>query len=123
MKMQQPKKRRVVLVTFSIRNQRFGSPYERNQFYRGLYGWRQVIVRERRSGKSARKIRYEYQKPGLLDDIPHLKVDQSLFMIAKKHLDEIEQFFNSWGNKVFFNTFDVIINKEMAKKLKQAFEE
>jgi len=35
--------RKAVLVTFSVRSNMFDSDYERNKFYRGLYGWRQKI--------------------------------------------------------------------------------
>lgn len=105
--------RRIVLITFSIRSARFGSAYERNCFYRGLYGWKQII----RHGEA----RYVYKKPGLLDDIPNIKIDQSLFAIARSHLDEIESYFKEWRQKVLFNAFEIFpsgdLNRQLAKKL------
>lgn len=100
---------KAVLITFSVRSKKFDSLYERNKFYRGLYGWRQII--------KSRRTQYKYYKKGLLDNMPYLKIDQSLFMIAKKHLEEIERYFDEWENKIRFNTFEVIINEDKAKIL------
>lgn len=102
---------KAILITFSIRSKKFNSAYERNSFYRALYGWKQII----RKGDA----RYEYHREGLLNDIPNFKLDQSLFMIAQKHLDEIERFFDEWHDKVLFNAFEVILNRELSKKLKE----
>lgn len=102
--------KKAVLITFSVRSKRFSSLYERNKFYRGLYGWKQII--------KSKKTKYEYHKDGLLNEIPHLKIDQSLFMIAKKHLEEIERFFDEWENKINFDKFEVIVDNEKARRLR-----
>lgn len=82
-------------------------------FYRNLYGWKQVVRRE--------GARYVYEKPGLLGKIPHLKIDQSLFLIAQHHLDEVERFFKRLEKeeKVIFQAFEVILNSALAKKLER----
>ena len=103
------KVQRVVLITFSIKSKKFNSAYERNSFYRELYGWKQII--------NKKNAHYEYHKKGLLDDIPHLKIDQSLFMIAQKNLNEMERFFGGWHNKVLFNAFEVDLSRNLNRDL------
>jgi len=111
-----PGRKRIVIITFTIRGDKFADPYERNSFYRRLYGWKQVV----RKGNSV----YEYQKEGLLDTIPHVRIDQSLFAIADAHLREVESFFRRWKQKVMFNAFemdrtDQVLNRALARKLSE----
>lgn len=103
--------KKAVLISFSIKSAKFNSAYERNSFYRAVYGWKQIIIKK--------GARYEYHKEGLLNDIPNIKLDQSLFMITQKHLEEIERFFDEWHDKVLFNAFEVILNRDQAKKLSE----
>ena len=77
--------KKAVLVTFSVRSEKFDSNYERNKFFRELYGWKQVVPSEKKT--------YEYHRDGLLDDIPHKKVDQSSFLIPESNFDEMMEFF------------------------------
>lgn len=97
------------MITFSTRSDCFKSMYERNMFYRGLYGWRQII----------RKCygTYEYYKSGVLDQIPHLRVDKSLFIVFHDDLEIVKEYFNMWGNKIRYNCFEIIITQDLADKL------
>ncbi|MCK4859962.1 MAG: hypothetical protein KAS87_05330 [Candidatus Omnitrophica bacterium] len=101
---------RAILITFSAKSSKFNSAYERNQFYRELYGWKQIIIRNYR--------RYEYQKSGLMDEIPHIKVDKSVFIVARNNLERLRMFFNKWDDKTRFSSFEIKINKEEAKTIK-----
>lgn len=81
-----------VIVTFDTQAEKFESDYERNKFFRELHGWNQVVP----SGTK----RYEYRRPGLLDEIPHVKVADSAFIVAMEHMKRVEEFFDAWSEKV-----------------------
>lgn len=98
--------KKAVLICFNVRSEKFGSNYERNKFFRGLYGWKQMIKKETADGKEKT---YVYDRGGLLDEIPHKKVDQSSFFIDNDDADEIFRFFDEWADKVMLNAFKVIL--------------
>jgi len=106
-----PREKKAVLFTFSVQSNKFENNYERNKFFRMLYGWKQVIPKENK--------RYEYHREGLLDEMPHEKVDQSSFIVPEDNFDRIEKFFDEWSNKVIWRTFKVLLDKNM----EDAFEE
>lgn len=101
--------RRGILITFTVRSKKFKSNYERNKFFRALYGWKQML----RKGDK----KYTYEREGLLDRIPHKKVDQSSFIVKTDDFDEIENFFDEWAGKVMSNTFKVLLERDMFKEL------
>lgn len=98
------KEKKAVLISFSVKSNKFENNYERNKFFRGLYGWTQTIIK-------SKKV-YEYRREGILDDIPHEKVDQSSFLIPEDDFDKITEFFEEWGNKVIWKTFKVLLEDE-----------
>jgi hypothetical protein len=108
-------KRRAVLITFSVKTNRFESNSERNKFYRELYGWKQIVKKEER--------RYIYKREGLLDEIPHIKVDKSMFIIMKRHMDMIRKFLEEWEEKIEWDMFDVLLDEEKEKMLRRCFDE
>ena len=104
-----------ILITFDTVKKNFESPSERNRFFWELYGRRQVVTKD--SG------RYEYEKEGLMDEIPHIKVSDSVFIIATEHMRRMIQFFNEWENKVMFKTFPVILTKKEVDDMEREFAE
>lgn len=108
-------RKRAILITFSVESKKFESNYERNKFFRGLYGWKQIIKKDEK--------KYIYKRDGLLDKIPHLKVDQSMFVIMKKHMEKMIKFLDEWEDKINWNKFDVLLNKKQNKMLKRCFDE
>ena len=107
--------KKVVLITFSVRSEKFDSNYERNKFFRELYGWKQVIPKEKKT--------YEYHRDGLLDEMPHKKVDQSSFLIPEDNFDRMTKFFEEWHNKVMWRTFKVLLDAKELKEMLDEFEE
>ena len=97
--------RRVVLICFNTESGKFESNYERNKFFRGLYGWKQIIPKEKKT--------YTYEREGLLDEIPHKKVDQSSFFVEEDDFDTIMKFFKEWHDKVICKTFKVLLEEDM----------
>lgn len=105
--------KRGVMITFSVRTEKI-KPSEKTVFFRKLYGWKQVVPNENKV--------YEYERPGILDEIPHEKVDQSSFIVPEDSLDEIMEFFEQWHSKVMLKTFRVLLDKE-TRSIFDEFEE
>ena len=113
-------KKKGILITFSVKTEKFKTPSERTVFFRKLYGWKQVVTNETTEKK------YEYERPGILDEMPHEKVDQSSFIIPENHADEIMEFFEEWHNKVIWKTFKVLLDRDMERmfrNMEKLFEE
>jgi hypothetical protein len=92
------------LLTYSTEKKNFDSVYERNKFYRGLLGYKQTV---KKNGK-----KYEYDKDGLMDRIPNIRIDDSVFIIAKAKTEQIREYFVEWEPKVSYHIFTVMIEKE-----------
>lgn len=91
---------RAVIISFATRTERFESATERNRFFRGLYGWEQVVPSERKC--------YRYRRPGLLDEVPHMKISDSVFMVAAEQMKRILEYFEQWHEKVEFEMLKVM---------------
>ena len=104
------KGRTAVLISFDTIRENFKSASERNRFYWNLHGRKQVVVKS--SG------RYEYNREGLLEEIPHIKVANSVFIIAIEHMKRMMKFFNEWEKKVELKTFPVLLDEDELKKLR-----
>ncbi|MEM7826692.1 MAG: hypothetical protein QXQ40_00510 [Candidatus Aenigmatarchaeota archaeon] len=100
------KVKRVVLISFSTNGKRFNSLGERNRFFRELYGWNQVVVKRN-------KKQYTYRRPGLLDSIPHMKIDDSVFLITERYLNKVEEYFNNWSKKVECRMLKLLMDEKM----------
>ena len=95
--------KKAVLIAFSVQSKKFESNTERNKFFRMLYGWRQVVPKEKKE--------YVYQREGLLDEMPHVKVDQSSFIVPEEDSDRIFEFFDEWSDKVIWKNFKILLEK------------
>jgi len=100
-----------ILISFDTQREKFESPSERNRFFWELYGRKQVVVKQ--SG------RYEYDREGLLEEIPHIKVANSVFIVAMNHMKRMMDFFNEWEDKVEFETFPVLLDERKKKELEE----
>lgn len=103
------------LVSFRANSDKFDSNYERNKFYRGLYGWEQVV---KKRGK-----KYTYDHKGLLDKVPHIKVDKSVYIFPLKTLDRVTDYLDEWGNKVEYKTFRTLLDEDRFKKMENQTKE
>ena len=93
---------------------KFENKSERNKFYKELYGWKQIVKKQEK--------KYTYRREGLLDEIPHIKVDRSVFIIMKKHMDRMIKFLEEWEDKIKWNVFDVLLDEEQEKMLRRCFD-
>ncbi len=103
--------RKAVLIKFSIESKKFDSNTERNIFFRELYGWKQVVTKE--------KKKYTYDRKGLVDEIPCAKIDKSMLLIQKEYVDELLNFLQEWEEKVHWHLFNVLLNEEQQKLLEE----
>ncbi|MCS7105707.1 MAG: hypothetical protein NZ942_00065 [Candidatus Aenigmarchaeota archaeon] len=111
------KEKKAVLICFSVNSEKFKSYSERNKFFKKLYGWKQVIRKEIKIGKKEKA--YVYERQGLLDEIPHLKVDQSSFIVPEEEFEKIVEFLKEWHDKVIWRTFKVLLDKEFEELIKE----
>jgi hypothetical protein len=100
-----------ILISFDTLRDKFQSPSERNKFYWELHGRKQVVMKK--------SVRYEYEKEGLLEEIPNIKVADSVFIIAMEHMKRMEQFFKEWQDKVEFESFPVLLDQKKKKELEE----
>jgi hypothetical protein len=104
------------LITYNTQRKNFDSVYERNKFYRGLFGYTQKV---KKNGKT-----YEYEKDGLMDEIPHIRIDDSVFIAPKGCVPKVEEYFEDWGDKISKHIFTVIIeDNSIIEKISGELEE
>ncbi|GEM_PF-1133295 len=103
---------KAVIISFDTRAEKFESPSERNKFFRGLHGWEQQVPRGEKT--------YRYRRPGLLDDVPHIKISNSVFMFMAEHMQRVEEYFRQWHEKVEFEMLEVMLQQQkMLKELQK----
>ena len=100
-----------ILISFDTLRDKFQSPSERNKFYWELHGRKQVVVKK--------SVRYEYDKKGLLEQMPNIPVSDSVFIVAMEHMKRMEQFFKEWQDKVEFEMFPVLLDQRKKKELEE----
>jgi len=115
--------KKAVLFAFSVQSGKFESHYERNKFFRGLYGWKQMVRKEVIVSKKPKEKVYTYRREGLLDEMPHEKVDQSSFIVPEDEFSKINKFFNEWRNKVIWKSFKVLLDEDFKDFFKEDLEE
>ena len=100
---------RCVIISFRTIPKKFESDYERSKFFRELYGWKQTVPKNGRI--------YLYKRAGVLDDVPHKKIADSVFLIATEHMKRMEEFFSEWGEKVEYDIMNVMVDRNRIKDL------
>ncbi len=99
-----------ILVSFDMTAEKMNTT-DKSKFFTELYGRNQTIKKE--------KKKYFYRRVGLMDEIPNIKVDNSVFIIAMEQMKMMEQFMNEWQKKVMFKTFPVLLNEKEAEQLEE----
>ena len=102
------KRNGAVIITFHTMN-KFDSNYERSKFFRELHGWKQTVPQNNK--------RYEYHRKGLLDEVPHIKVADSVFIVAMQNMKRMMNFFDEWSEKVEYDMTNVMLEREKMRKL------
>lgn len=95
---------KAALLTYNTNREYFDSVYERNKFYRGLFGYKQTV---KKNGKT-----YEYEKDGLMDEVPNTRIDDSVFIFGKRYVERVEEYFKKWENKVSHHIFTVVVQDQ-----------
>jgi len=103
---------KAALLTYNTNREYFDSVYERNKFYRGLFGYKQTV---KKNGKT-----YQYEKEGLMDKVPNARIDDSVFIFARKNTEKVESYFHKWEKKVSHHIFTVLVQeKHILDKIKE----
>jgi len=90
-----------MIITFSVNSDECKKPSDKTKFFKKLYGWTQKVP--------GKKKEYEYKREGVLDEMPHMRISPSSFIVPEEDFDKIERFFEEWQKKVIFNAFKVMI--------------
>ncbi len=93
-----------ILFSYDTRREKFKSLYDRNKFYRGLFGYKQTV---KENGKV-----YRYEKKGLVNSIPHIKVEDSVIIVLKDDAPCFKAYLDKWSGKVVYRTFKVVLEDE-----------
>ncbi|MFH0832211.1 MAG: hypothetical protein V1900_00615 [Candidatus Aenigmatarchaeota archaeon] len=99
----------VVIISFHTKTENFESDYDRSKFFKGLYGWKQTISKE--------KKKYLYRRNGLLDEVPHVKIADSVFMTAMENLKRIEEYFDQWERKVDYEIMEAMMERKRLREI------
>ncbi|MDY6771154.1 MAG: hypothetical protein SV186_04320 [Candidatus Nanohaloarchaea archaeon] len=92
------------LIAYDTDRDQFSSLYERNKFYRGLFGYKQKV---KKNGKV-----YRYEKQGLIGRVPNIKVEDSVIIVADRYVDRFIDYLDDWQGKVDYTTFRVMLDDE-----------
>ena len=98
------KNTKAVIITFRTKKEKFESNYERIKFFKELHGWNQTIPRD---GK-----KYKYRRNGILDEIPHMRLANSVFAISNEHIKKMQKFFDEWNKKVDYDKMEITIKRK-----------
>lgn len=98
-----------VIISFRTNRDEFESDYERSKFFRELYGWKQIVPKEEK--------KYFYRRNGIMDEIPHIKIADSVFIIAMKNMQKMMRFFDEWSNKVDYEMMEIMMKRDRLKKI------
>ena len=117
------KEKKAVMFTFTMKSSGVSNS-EKTKFYKELYGWTQTVP----GGKK----KYVYHREGVIEEMPHEKVDQSSFLVPEGDADKMMDFFDDWSKKVMMRTFKVLLDggddlfkgmRPMKKKIMQEKED
>ncbi len=98
-----------VLFSYDTKKEKFDSLYDRNKFYRGLFGYKQTV---KENGKV-----YRYEKKGLINKIPHIKVEDSVILVLEEDAKCFRDYLEMWGEKVRYRTFKVLLKERDIREL------
>lgn len=87
------------LITYETDRNKFSSLSERNKFYRGLFGYTQTV---KENGSV-----YHYEKDGIIDTIPHIKVADSVFILPEDEAEALREYLQKWGEKVQHKAYKI----------------
>ncbi len=104
-----------VIITFDTVSENFESSNERNKFFRGLYGWNQVVP--------GNDKKYTYRRNGILDDVPHIKIADSAFIVAMEHMKRLIEYFEEWEDKVDYEIMEIMMKRKDMTRLFTAEDE
>ena len=96
-------KKKAVMFMYTMKSAGVSNS-EKTKFFKELYGWTQTVP----GGKK----KYVYHREGVLEDVPHEKVDQSSFLVPENDADRMMEFFDEWGKKVMLRTFKVLLDND-----------
>lgn len=95
-----------VLISFNFTA---GENRMRTKFFKGLYGWKQTVTKNSK--------RYEYERPGVMDEIPFMKAGNSVVIISSGNLSRLMEYFDEWSESIEAKFFKVLLPEKHFNKI------
>jgi len=89
---------RMCVFSFDFREGRHVSRTRKTQFFRRLYGYTQRLTRRKKDGQV---ISYSYHYPGILDQLPHVKLGKSVFGVVPNSKDQVLDLLHAFPEVTF----------------------
>ena len=92
--------RRVCVISFDFKQKKGRSQARKTRFFRELYGYTQQIKQQLKDGEVAVR---NYHYPGVLDQIPHIKLGRSVLAVNPGDEYKIINLLRDFDEVLFFN--------------------
>jgi len=86
------------VFSFDFQEERCPSHTRKTQFFRRLYGYTQRLKRHRKDGQI---VSASYHYPGVLDQLPHVKLGKSVFGVIPGSIDPVLDLFHAFPEVMF----------------------
>lgn len=90
----------VSVISFDYKHQKGLSQSRKTRFFRELYGYTQKIKQQLKNGEI---IIRNYRYPGVLDQIPHIKLGKSVIAVPPGSEGEIINLLRAFDEVIFYN--------------------
>jgi hypothetical protein len=92
--------RRAYVISFDFKQPKGASQARKTRFFRELYGYTQQIKQELKSGEVVTRT---YHYPGVLDQIPYVKLGKSVLAVQPGTEENILKLLSSFEEVVFYS--------------------
>lgn len=91
--------RRVCIISFDFKQQKGANQTRKTRFFRELYGYTQQVKQKLKDGEV---IFRTYHYPGVLDQIPYIKLGRSVLAVKPDNEKSIIQLLRAFDEVVFY---------------------
>ncbi len=92
--------RRVCVISFDFKQRKGGNQARKTRFFRELYGYTQQVKQQLKDGEV---IVRNYHYPGVLDQIPHIKLGRSVLAVNPGDENTVINLLRKFDEVLFYN--------------------
>ena len=109
--------RRVYVISFDFRQPKGSSQARKTRFFRELYGYTQQVKQELKDGEIVTRT---YYYPGVLDQIPYVKLGKSVIAVQPGTEDAVLKLLSSFDEILFYSFIGWLPVSLWPKKMDEA---